>query len=133
MPWRAGVRKAKPSEDGFMTPTVLMAVGFSMLLFVAFVNLVLYQYGRGAVRSALDEGARAGSAAESTAARCEDKANEVLGSLLSGSMGQTVVVTCTVSGGAMVANGTGLFPHFSPFVPDFPVNETAVAVKEQLP
>lgn len=116
-----------------MTPTVLMAVGFSMLLFVAFVNLVLYQYGRGAVRSALDEGARAGSAAESTAVRCEDKVAEVLDSLLSGSMGAAVNFDCFVSGGTMTATATGIFPHFSPFVPDYVLNETAVAVKEQLP
>lgn len=104
-----------------------------MLLFVGFVNLVLYQYGRGAVRSALDEGARAGSTAEATPFRCEDKANEVLDSLLSGSMGDGVNVECFVSGGTMVAQATGVFTHFSPFVPDLVLDETAVAVKEQLP
>lgn len=110
-----------------------MAVAFAMLLFVAFVNLVLYQYGKGAVRSALDEGARAASAAEAPLDRCTAKADEVLGSLLSGSMGDQVVVTCEVSGGLVVARATGVFPRFSFLVPDFTLDETAAAVKEQLP
>lgn len=110
-----------------------MSVAFAMLLFVAFVNLVLYQYGKGAVRSALDEGVRAASAAEAPLSRCTAKADEVLGSLLSGSMGDQVSISCGVSGGLVVAQATGVFPRFSFFIPDFVVDETAVAVREQLP
>ena len=47
------------SERGMATPQFVLASGLALLLFVAFANLIVFQYGRGVVRAALDEGVRA--------------------------------------------------------------------------
>ena len=40
------------SERGTATPQFVLAAGLSLLLFVAFANLIVFQYGRGVVRAA---------------------------------------------------------------------------------
>jgi hypothetical protein len=95
-------------------------------------NLVVVQYGRGAVRSALDQGVRAGSLTGSVAA-CEDTAANVLAQLLGGTMGDGVVVECTVGANSIAASGSGIFPSWTPVTPDFTIELTARATREQPP
>ena len=49
------------SDRGMATVQYVVTAGLSLLLFVAFANLIVFQYGRGVVRAALDEGVRAGA------------------------------------------------------------------------
>jgi hypothetical protein len=120
------------SDRGVTSVQFLLASGLALLLFLALANLVVVQYGRGAVRSALDQGARVG-AISSSVAECQQRVGDVLSQLLGGRMGDDVSVTCEVGPGVASATGVARFVSWTPFAPDFHVEMTAMATRELLP
>lgn len=116
-----------------MTVQTVMAIGMSLALFVLLVNLVVFQYGRGVVRAALDEGARTGSVAPATDADCLRRADAVLSDLLSGAMLQGIDVRCMVAGGRVHATADVRFRGWLPLAPDWHFVSSAVALKETPP
>jgi hypothetical protein len=108
-------------------------MGFTFLVFVGLANLVTYQYGRGAVRSAVDQAVHAGSRASATEATCENRARQALDALLSGPLGDDVTVTCTDDGDQMRATATAKFTGWIEMIPDWTVTVTATATKETAP
>ena len=117
------------SDRGVSSVQFLLASALALLMFVAFANLVAVQYGRGALRSALEQGVRAG-AITSSASDCQAVSMDVIGQLLGGRMSDDVVVRCAVSGGLMTGSASVVFESWSPLTPDFPVSMTADAVVE---
>lgn len=121
-------------EAGFTTASYLMVVGFTLVVFVWFTNLAVYLYGRGVVRSAVDEAARAGSRVGADSARqCQERARDVLGNLLGGTMGQGVAVACAEEDGVMRARADVRFQAWLPPVPDWSFRVTGVVIKERVP
>ncbi|MBW3601629.1 MAG: hypothetical protein KY434_02885 [Actinobacteria bacterium] len=118
---------------GFVTVQTVTAIGMSLALFVLLVNLVVFQYGRGVVRAAVDEGARAGSVAPAADTDCRRRADAVLSDLLSTAMRHGVQVRCTVAGGQMRATADVRFRGWLPLTPDWRFTSSAVAVKEAAP
>jgi hypothetical protein len=119
--WRAG---------GFVTAQFVLAVAFSLLLFVMLCNAIVYQYGRGVIRSALDEGVRSGSRASGSPSACVQAAEEVRRSLLGGPIGAHVSMRCGLVAGQVHATASGYLPSWLPLVPDWPLTLSATAVKE---
>jgi hypothetical protein len=119
------------SEEGMATPQFVLAAGLSLLLFVAFVNLIVFQYGRGVVRAALDEGVRAAAPIDATLDDCRDRIASFVGDLLGGEMGNGVLVNCGDLGDVVVANAHVRFEGW--VVPDWEFDVSATAVKERLP
>jgi len=101
-----------------------------MIMFLALANVVVVQYGRGALRSALDQGARV-AAVTGSVAGCEARVGEVLDQLLGGTMGDGVIAGCEISGGLAIASGTAVFPSWTPLSPDFQISMNASAVLER--
>jgi hypothetical protein len=120
------------SERGITSVQFLLASGLGMLLFLALANLVVVQYGRGALRSALDQGARAG-AINSSEEECRQRIEAVLGQLLGGRMGDSVVASCGVGPAVVSATGRAVFVAWTPFTPDFVIEMTAQATRELPP
>ena len=120
-------------DRGSTTATAVAAVGLAMIVLVALVNFVVYQYGRGAVRSAIDQAARTGSRASATEATCEARANEALDTLLGGPMGDDITITCTDDGQHVTAFASGTFHGWLDIVPDWSWTIEATATKEQDP
>ncbi len=105
-----------------------------MFFFVAFANLIAYQYAIGAIRLSMDEGVRAQSRAEAPVNECEAVANASLDGLLGGSMGAGVTISCSDNGATVTAQANGTLDSFSPWVPDRDVSDLlATAVKDELP
>lgn len=131
--WRR--RSVRPeAEAGFTTPSYLMVVGFTLVVFVWFANLAVYLYGRGVVRSAVDEAARAGSrVGADSALQCQERAGEVLGNLLGGTMGQGVAVACAEEDGVVRARANVRFQAWLPPVPDWSFQVTGTVIKERVP
>jgi hypothetical protein len=119
-----------PRTAGFVTTQFVLAVALSLLLFVMLCNAIVYQYGRGVVRSALDEGVRSGSRASGSTATCLQAAEEVRRSLLGGPIGAHVSLRCGLVAGQVRATASGYLPSWLPLVPDWPVELSATAVKE---
>lgn len=110
------------------TLQVVAAAGMAMVVFVLMANLLVVQYGRGVVRAAVDEGARAGSHAG--IGECRLRAEEVMAQLLGGPLGADVSVTCREAGGLVLAVAEGTMPGWLPGVPDIGVAAEARAPRE---
>ena len=74
----------EPATRGFTTIQYVIAVAWSLVLFVLVANLMVDLYARGAVRDALDDGVRAGAPAAGPVAACEARAHEVVSGLVRG-------------------------------------------------
>jgi len=123
-------------ERGFVTIEYVLAVALSMLAMVVIANFIVFQYGRGVVRAAVDQGVRSGARAPAPAAACEQAARQVVADLLggkSGSMGRTVSITCSQVGGRLDAAADGRFRAWLPPVPDWSFHSAASAVVERSP
>lgn len=125
--------RPRGAEGGFITVQFVTAVGFSLLLFVLVANLVVVQYARGVVRSAAEEGARAGSDVSAVESDCEARASEVLAALLGGPMGDDITVTCQVGPDGVTARVRYAFSPWLPLVPAWAGTESSFAVKEVVP
>ena len=120
------------SDRGVTSVQFLLASGLGLLLFLALANLVVVEYGRGALRSALDQGARVGSV-NSSVEECQRRIGQVLDQLLGGRMGDSVVTDCVIGPVSVTASGRGVFSSWTPLTPDFVVEITAQATRELPP
>jgi hypothetical protein len=111
----------------------VVATALSLVVFVTMANFVVDLYARGVVRSAIDEGARAGAALDTSPADCERRARDVLASLLAGAAGQSVRVSCREVGGAMEAHARVTLAAWLPGVPSWSFTVVGSVVKERLP
>ncbi len=98
-----------------MLPGVL-ALLVLMTLVVGSLNVVLDEYAKGALRSAVDEGAQAGATSGSTAL-CAQTAVRARKGLLPGPYTSRTVITCRVEGAFMQASATARLPSLLPLVP----------------
>ena len=127
-------RRGPPEEGGFTTVTWVVCVSFMILLVVWALNLSVYLYGRGAVRAAIDEAARAGARVDAdSVAVCQEKANTTLASLIGGPFGGNVAVTCAEEDGVVRARADVLFQSWLPPVPDWSFVANGAVIKEQAP
>lgn len=117
------------SDRGFSSLQFLIAASLALVFFVALANAVVVQYSRGAMRSALDQGVRAGSISGSVSA-CELRIGETIGELLGGSIGQGVNYECRLDGSLMVAEGRVVVESWTPMAGDHEVTLTAAAALE---
>lgn len=120
-------------EDGFLTVQFVAATGLSLLVLVMVANLIVFQYGRGVVRAALDEAVRTGSRATADVEQCLRRADDAIGDLLGGTLGDGVAVRCEQSLGRVTATAEVHFAGWLPFVPDWDFEVAAVAVQETAP
>jgi Flp pilus assembly protein TadG len=115
-------------DKGVSSVQFVLASALALILFLTLANLVVVQYGKGAVRSALEQGARAGTI--SGVAVCEETASQVVDDLLGGRMSDGLVLSCSLSGGSMVASASAVFESWTPLTPDFGFSLSSSAVVE---
>lgn len=120
--WRGvlpgGARRA--SEAGNAGIVTAAAVAFALVVFMVALNLVVDEYGAGALRTVLDEASRAGSlqgAPGGPVAACQDKASQVMGGLLAGPFARDVRITCALDAGTVTASADGSFPAWLGVIP----------------
>ena len=75
--------------------SLVVATGIVLVLVTALLQVIVFQYGKGAVRAALDEAARSAARSPASVDTCQARAANVLGDLLGGDMGDGVEVSCT--------------------------------------
>ncbi|MBW3576908.1 MAG: hypothetical protein KY462_04045 [Actinobacteria bacterium] len=127
--WRSDVG----GHAGFVTLQYVLAVGLSLVLLTMIANLAVFQYGRGVVRAALDEGVRVGSRAPATVQECQARIADVLSDGLDGTLRRGVRTSCAQQGGQVQAVADVIFPAFAPGVADWVFHVEATAVKEGSP
>ncbi len=117
------------NERGLSSVQFVLASGLALIFFVALANIVVVQYAKGSMRSALDQGVRAGAVTGSVV-DCERRVAEVFNSLLSGSIGDTIAYECRVEGVLMTATASLTVDSWTPFTADFDVELEATATRE---
>ncbi len=130
------LRRSPPGEphrhaSGFATLHFVVAAGFSMLFFVLLANLLVVQYGRAAVRVALDEGARHGARRGIDPAGCETRVESALSGLLGGEMGSGISYRCQKDRERTRVDAEVEFPAWLPGLPDYRFNMAATATSER--
>lgn len=126
-------RSSPTDERGEVGIGILAAVLLTLVVAVNMVYLFAYLYGQAVVRSALDEGIRAGSRiSDSQLVICEATAADVIDDLLGGPLGDGIVgPTCSFdAAGNLVSAATATFDSPLPGVPTWTVNLSATATRE---
>lgn len=118
-------------ERGFISVEYMMAVAFTLLFLVMMTNLVVVQYGRGVVRAAVDEGARAGALVDNSLDRCNERATSMLDNI--SGIGKANDVRCIIEGDQVEARASVQFAAWLPGIPTMTENATAVSRKERAP
>lgn len=119
-------------DRGVSSVQFLLASALGLLLFVALANLVVVQYGKGALRSALEQGVRAGSLSGDARA-CAEKVEAVVGELLAGRMSDQLSTSCEAAGGMMSATASVVFRAWTPLTPDFRFELESTSIIEPPP
>lgn len=121
------------SEQGYQTVAFAFAAAMSLLLFTLFANVLVVQFGRAALRSAVDDAARAGAREGADQATCQSAADQRLTEMVRGDLGRDVTVRCTVGGESVEVRASGAFRSWIPGVPDFDASATGRSVRESGP
>jgi len=119
--------QSRRSEEGVSTVATVLVMTLVLVFFVNLAQLVVWQYGRGSVRAAVDEAARAGAGTAGGLDACEQRADAVLRDLLGGSMGDEIRVSCRDDGSAIVAEASVVFRSWMPPIPDWTFTSSATA------
>jgi hypothetical protein len=116
------------------TVQFVMATALSLMVFVMLANFVVALYARGAIRAAVDEGARAGAPVDATNADCRRRGDDALNNLLGGAMRSGVHLDCVDDLGTVRARADVTLRGWLPLVaPDWSFSLTGTAVKEREP
>lgn len=130
--WCSCLRRRQ--ETGFTTISLLLCMGLTLLVMVWIANVLVFLYGRGAIRAAIDDGARAGSRVDVDSAElCRQRAGTTLGDLLGGSMGREVTVACAEEDGLVRARADAVFRSWLPPLPDWRFQVAGTVIKERFP
>jgi hypothetical protein len=125
----ARVRRCS-GDRGATFIALVAATAVALVVVVGIIQVIVFQYGKGTVRAALDEAARAGARSATSVSTCQERAADVLGDLLAGTLGEGVEVSCADEGERIVVTA---FVHFDGWfgpVTDYDAVLTASAAKE---
>ena len=132
MPTRPPAGRRGRGDHGMATIGLVAATGIILIVVVGIINVIVFQSGRGAARSALDEGARTGTRYGPTGGptACEQHARAVIDQLLAGTMGTGVTIQCSDAGTQIVATARVHFDGWFGTITDYDGTITATAAKE---
>ena len=117
-------------ERGTAAISLVLATGLVLLLVVGIANVIVFQYGKGTARAALDEAVRAGSRSPDAVSTCETRARAMLADLLGGTMGDGVVVVCSADADRVYATAIVHFDGWFGSIADYDATITASAAME---
>lgn len=110
----------------------LAAFGVALVFFTLLAQFAVWQYGRGAVRAAAQEAARAAAPLGAGPEACSARFDQVRHGLLGGGLGKGVgPVRCSAGGPVVEVSVDVVFHRWLPISPDWSFTVTAVVVKEE--
>ena len=110
----------------------LLAFGVALLFFTLLAQFAVWQYGRGAVRAAAQEAARAAAPLGAPPDTCGRRFEQVRTGLLGGRLGEGVgPVRCDTEGELVSVSVDVTFQRWLPISPDWSFTVRAVAIKER--
>lgn len=116
-------------DRGITSVQFLLASVLALFMFMALANVVVVQYARGSLRSALDQGVRVGAIHREVEV-CEERIAVVLADLLAGEIGRSVEYNCSVAGDLITASASAVVRSWTPLTGEFNLDLTAEAAME---
>jgi hypothetical protein len=110
--------------------SLVVATGIVLVLVTALLQVIVFQYGKGAVRAALDEAARSAVRSPTSVTTCYERAANVLDDLLGGDMGDGVEVSCTDDADRVTVTASIHFEGWFGALTDYNATLSASAAKE---
>jgi hypothetical protein len=110
--------------------SLVVATGIVLVLVTALLQVIVFQYGKGAVRAALDEAARSAVRSPTSVTTCYERAANVLDDLLGGDMGDGVEVSCTDDADRVTVTASIHFEGWFGALTDYNSTLSASAAKE---
>lgn len=105
-----------------------------LTFFTLFAQFAVWQYGRGAVRSATLEAARAAAPLGALPGACERRFSDVTSGLLGGPLGEQVSAPrCEIGAEVVVVSTDVRFEPWLPISPEWSFTVTATAAREVAP
>lgn len=105
-----------------------------LTFFTLFAQFAVWQYGRGAVRSASLEAARAATPLDAIPGACERRFADVASGLLGGPLGDQVSAPrCEIGPELVVVSADVRFEPWLPISPEWRFTVTATATRELAP
>ena len=117
-------------DRGATFVALVMATGVVLVIVTAIMQVIVFQYGKGAVRAALDEAARSAARSSITVETCQARAANALGDLLGGAMGEGVQVACIDEPDRVTVTANVHFDGWFGSLTDYDATLTASAAKE---
>lgn len=125
---------SRDDERGSGAITTLVAMGMFLVILTLFTQIAVWQYGRGVIRSAALEAARAEAVLDAGQGSCAQRFEQVRSDLLGGELGDNVgAVQCSTLTDRVVVTVDAKFERWLPISPDWEFTVTAVATREQEP
>ena len=129
-PSDAPARARCDRDRGATVITLVVATGLVLVLLTGIIQVIVFHYGKGAVRAALDEAARSAARSNTTVDTCQQRAASTLGDLLGGQMGDGVTVSCSEAADRVVVTATVHFDGWFGSLTDYDATLSATAAKE---
>ena len=130
MPSSSVAARLRSDERGLTSVGIMLAVGFTLIVVVIMINMLLYLYGHSVARAAIDEGVRAGSRVGAGQGACEMRAEEALESLMPRPLRDGVDIRCDPVGDELVAVADVTLDSPMPGVPSWSFQMEARVVQE---
>ncbi len=112
----------------------LVALGMFLMMFTVFAQFAVWQYGRGVVRSAALEAARAAAPLNAAPGACERRFADVKEGLLGGPIGgQVSAPRCELGTDTVTVTVDAQFERWLPISPDWEFTVTVTAAREVAP
>jgi hypothetical protein len=130
---RSATNLASDGERGAAALETSVALAFLLVSVAVLAQFAVWQYARGAARSAAQEAARAASV-DPAPGVCERRFNSVIDGLLAGPLGDQVgEPRCVVDGDVVSVTSTVRLERWLPISPDWTFDVEALAVLERSP
>lgn len=122
------------AQRGSATLSTVAALGLLLTFVVLLLQFSVWQYGRGVLRSAALEAARAGAVLDAPSGVCERRFETIQSALLSGRLGDGVEeARCELTDELVTVSVDARFERWLPISPDWSFTVTATAVREVAP
>ena len=104
-----------------------------MVLVVGLVQVIAYQYARGAVMAALERGVRAGAVVGASADECRTSLADSISQVLGGEISSNLAASCGSDDEFVWATADGVVPSWLAWAPDLAFRLETRARREPAP
>ena len=119
------------SERGLASIQFVLVAAMAMILVVGLIQVLAYQYARGAALVAIERGVRAATVTGAPPATCVEIAQASLTEVLGGEL--DVALSCRTSDGVVAAEATGTVPAWVSGGPELAFRVATLARMEPNP